>query len=63
VTEPKPGDPIIDEVRRHRAELLRAAGGSLDALCDALTESEAKESREVVKLPPRKIGDPGSDAA
>ena len=63
VTEPQREDPIIEEVRRNREELLRAAGGSLDALYAALRDSESKESRKVVAMPPRKYGGPESDAA
>lgn len=63
MSEPRPEDPIIEEVRRQREELFRSAGGSLDALCDALKASEATESREVVKLQARRIDGPDSDAA
>jgi len=63
VTEPQREDPIIEEVRGNREELLRAAGGSLDAPYAASRDSESKESRKVVAMPPRKYGGPESDAA
>ena len=54
VQEPRPDDRIIEEVRRNRDELLRSAGGSIDALFAALKAAEGSEAREVVKLPPRR---------
>ena len=63
VTDPRPADQIIEEVRRNREQLLREAGGSIDALCEALKELERAEHRPVGKLPPRRLTDPGSDAA
>ncbi len=63
MTRPRPEDRIIEEVRRNREPLLRDAGGSIDALCEALKELERAEHRPVVKLPPRRLTDPGSDAA
>lgn len=56
VQEPWPDDRIIEEVRRNRDELLRSAGGSIDALFAALKAAEGSEPREVVRLPPRRIG-------
>ena len=52
--EPRPDDRIIEEVRHNRDELLRSAGGSVDALFAALKAAEGSEAREVVKLPPRR---------
>jgi hypothetical protein len=63
LTDQRPQDPIIDEVRRNREQLLRASGGSMDELFAALKEAERKESRSVVKLPPRPVREHGSDAA
>jgi hypothetical protein len=54
VQDPRPDDRIIEEVRRNRDELLRSAGGSIDALFTALKAAEGSEAREVVKLPPRR---------
>jgi len=56
VQDPRPDDRIIEEVRRNRDELLRSAGGSIDALFAALKAAERSEAREVVRLPPRRIG-------
>ena len=61
--DPRNNDPILEEVRRNREELLRAAGGSIDALYASLKESEQSEQRPVVKLPPRRLPDSDSDAA
>jgi hypothetical protein len=63
VTDPPPQDLIIDEVRRNREQLLRASGGSIDELFAVLKDAERKESRPVVKLPPRPVREHGSDAA
>jgi hypothetical protein len=63
VSDPRPEDNIIDEVRRHREALLRASSGSLDDLYAMLKWCESMESREVVTMPPRKVGGSESDAA
>lgn len=38
--DPGPGDPILEEVRRNRAALVEAAGGTLDSLCAHLVARE-----------------------
>ena len=63
MTDPRPQDQIIEEVRRNREHLFRASGGSVDKLFAALQDAESKESRPVVKLPPRAVREHGSDAA
>lgn len=60
--DPQHDDQIIDEVRRNRERLLRDCGGTLDGAFEALKGTERSECREVVKLPPRRLGEPGSDA-
>ena len=57
-------DPIVDEVRRNRAEVVRRSGGTLDALCDALESRQAAVAGGTVKHPPRKIepAGPGGSA-
>jgi hypothetical protein len=63
VSEQPTDDRIIEEVRRNREQLLRDCGGSLDGAFEWLKDAERSESREVVKLPPRRLGEPGSDTA
>ncbi|MDZ4755270.1 MAG: hypothetical protein SGJ09_17460 [Phycisphaerae bacterium] len=58
-----PDHLIIDDVRRNREQLLRAAGGSIDELFAKLKDAESKDQREVVKLLPRRIREAGLDAA
>jgi len=53
--------PILDEVRSNREQLLRASGGTLDSLYELLKRREGDESRPVVKLPARRCGDDGSN--
>ncbi len=63
VSDPRPQDQIIDEVRRNREQIFRASGGSIDELFAALKIAESKESRPMVKLPSRPVREHGSDAA
>lgn len=63
MTDPRPQDQIIDEVRRNREQLLRASGGCIDELFAALKDAERRETRQVVKLPARPVRESGSDAA
>ncbi|NLF96679.1 MAG: hypothetical protein GX569_08085 [Candidatus Riflebacteria bacterium] len=51
-------DPIIEETRKRRDELAQKLGGELDAICKALQEKEAKTTRRVVCLQPRKARRP-----
>jgi hypothetical protein len=53
--------PILQEVRSNREQLLRASGGTLDSLYELLKRREGDESRPVVKLPTRRCTDDGSD--
>jgi len=47
-------DEIMTEVRRNRAKLFEAAGGTLEGLVAKLMEDEKHETREIVTLPPRR---------
>ena len=47
-------DPIIEETRKRRDELAQKLGNELEAICKALQEKEAKTTRKVVSLQPRK---------
>ena len=57
-------DPIVEDVRRSRAEVVRRSGGTLDALCDALEARQAAVPGGTVKQPPRKVepAGPGGSA-
>ncbi|WP_200348101.1 hypothetical protein [Halochromatium glycolicum] len=46
-------DPIVEEIRRYRAQHAAKYGHDLDRICEALRERQAKSSRRVVKLNPR----------
>lgn len=48
-----PDDPIVDEVRQRRAELLETAGGTLGTLIQYLKQREAEAGRTPVQLSPR----------
>ena len=41
-------DPIVEEVHRWRAELLKEAGGTLDKLMDYLKECEKEHPERLV---------------
>lgn len=44
-------DPIVADVRAQRAQLLEAAGGTLDGLIALLRRREAEAGRSAVTLP------------
>jgi hypothetical protein len=48
-------DPIVAEVRIRRDEVLRKAGGTVDALVRFLKDHEAKAGREPVRLEPKVV--------
>ena len=43
-------DPIVDEVRRVRAELFDACENDLDKLLDSYQQAEEKDQKRVVSL-------------
>lgn len=43
-------DPIVDEVRRVRAELFEACENDLDKLLDSYQQAEEKDQKRVVSL-------------
>lgn len=47
-------DPIVEEVRRVRAEFAARFGNDLGAMMKELQRAEAEGGREVVSLPPRR---------
>lgn len=46
-------DPIVEEIRRYRAEHGEKYEHDLDRICEALRERQASSSRKVVKRSPR----------
>lgn len=46
-------DPIVEEIRRYRAEHAEKYEHDLDRICEALRERQANSSRKVVKRSPR----------
>ena len=47
-------DPIVEETRALRQQMMDDAGNSLDALFEYLQREQAKHSDRLVRLPPRK---------
>ena len=54
-TQAQRTDPIIDEIHRVRREIVKEAGGTLEALGKHLMESQKRHGDRVVKLPAKKI--------
>ena len=48
-------DPIVDEVRKHRAEHARRFNFDIDAICADIQKMEATCDHTVVSLPPRML--------
>ncbi|QVL48690.1 MAG: hypothetical protein KFB96_24530 [Thiocapsa sp.] len=46
-------DPIVEEIRKFRAEHAEKYGHDLDRICEALRDRQAKSQREVVTRGPR----------
>ena len=51
-----PEDPIVADVREARAQLLEAAGGSVEGLVRLLRAREREAGRHPVELPPHPAG-------
>ena len=49
-------DPIVTDVREARAQLLEAAGGSVEGLVRLLRAREREAGRHPVELPPQPAG-------
>jgi hypothetical protein len=47
------GDPILDEIRRHREAVALASNYDLHAICEALRDRQKRAGRDVVAFPPR----------
>ena len=49
-------DPIVEEVRKHRAAIAREHGNDLDAIIAAFQREDAADrSRRTVSFPPKRI--------
>ncbi len=48
-----PEDPIVADVREARAQLLEAAGGSVEGLVKLLRAREQEAGRHPAELPPQ----------
>jgi len=46
-------DPIVEEIRRFRAEHASKYNHDLDRICEALRERQEKSGKKVVKRNPR----------
>ena len=54
-------DPIVDEVRKHRAAIAREHGNDLDAIIAAFRREDAADvSRATVSFPPKRVVKPRS---
>lgn len=47
-------DPIVEEVRRARAEFAQKHNNDLHAMCEAIRKEQEESGRKVVSRPPRK---------
>jgi hypothetical protein len=52
-------DPIVEEVRKYRMEHTRKFRGDLTAICADLRSIQNASGHEVVRLPPRRLGNGG----
>ena len=50
-------DPIVEEVRKHRAAIAREHGNDLDAIIAAFQRQDAKGDRATVSFPPKRLLD------
>ena len=53
-------DPIVEEVRKHRAAIAREHGNRLDAILAALRREESSWPAGTVSRPSKPIGKPAS---
>ena len=51
-------DPIVEEVRKHRAAIDREHGNDLDAIIAAFQRQDAEDDRATVSFPPKRLVDP-----
>ncbi|MEW5984989.1 MAG: hypothetical protein AB1806_21755 [Acidobacteriota bacterium] len=48
-------DPIVEEVRKHRAQIAREHGNDVAAIVAALEGEEAEETTPMVSFPSRRL--------
>jgi hypothetical protein len=48
-------DPIVEEVRRHRAQHTREHSADLAAICKDLRSLQRASGHKIVRLPPGKV--------
>jgi hypothetical protein len=48
-------DPIVEEVRKHRAEIAREHGNDVAAIVAALEGEDLAETAPLVSLPPKRV--------
>jgi hypothetical protein len=48
-------DPIVEEVRRHRAQIAREHGNDVAAIVAALEGEDPTETTPMVSFPPRRL--------
>jgi hypothetical protein len=50
-----PRDPIVEEVRKHRAQIAREHGNDVAAIVAALEGEDAAETTPMVSVPPKRL--------
>ena len=54
-------DPIVEEVRKHRAAIARVHGNDIDAIITAFQREDAADgTRPTVSFPPKRLVKPAS---
>jgi hypothetical protein len=48
-------DPIVEEVRKHRAQIAREHGNDVAAIVEALEGEDAEETAPMVSFPPKRL--------
>ena len=48
-------DPIVEEVRKHRAQIAREHGNDVAAIVAALEGEDADETTPMVSFPPKRL--------
>jgi hypothetical protein len=48
-------DPIVEEVRKHRAQIAREHGNDVEAIVTALEGEDSAETAPMVSLPPKRL--------
>jgi hypothetical protein len=48
-------DPIVEEVRKHRAQIAREHGNDVEAIVAALEGEDPSETSPMVSFPPKRL--------